>query len=106
MLRREDDCGFLTSNGDQLRAIGGGKAYYSPGTDHIQLPSHEAFTGPEAWAATALHELGHWTGHRSRLNRDLSGRFGSAAYAQEELAQSTQQPNGDSPALKESLHSQ
>ena len=32
-----------------------------------------------------LHELGHWTGHPKRLNRDLSGRFGSGAYAQEEL---------------------
>jgi antirestriction protein ArdC len=33
----------------------------------------------------ALHELGHWTGHKTRLDRDLSGRFGSGAYAQEEL---------------------
>ncbi len=65
--------------------IGGPRAYYSPGTDHIQLPPHEAFSGPAAWAATALHELGHWTGHPSRLNRDLRGRFGSGAYAQEEL---------------------
>ncbi|PSJ81243.1 zincin-like metallopeptidase domain-containing protein [Neisseria iguanae] len=35
--------------------------------------------------AVALHELGHWSGHESRLNRDLSGRFGSEAYAREEL---------------------
>ena len=34
--------------------------------------------------ATALHELGHWTGHWTRLNRDLSGRFGSGAYAHED----------------------
>ncbi len=43
------------------------------------------FNGPQEWAATALHELGHWTGHKDRLNRDLSGRFGSGSYAQEEL---------------------
>ncbi len=75
---------ILANSGAVIRT-GGPKAYYSPGTDHIQLPPHEAFTGPEAWAATALHELGHWTGHPSRLNRDLTGRFGSGAYAQEEL---------------------
>jgi antirestriction protein ArdC len=32
-----------------------------------------------------LHELAHWTGHSSRLNRDLQNRFGSSAYAMEEL---------------------
>jgi len=39
----------------------------------------------EEFAATALHELAHWTGHPSRLNRDLQNRFGSSAYAMEEL---------------------
>ena len=34
---------------------------------------------------TALHELGQWTGHGARLGRDQTGRFGSAAYAREEL---------------------
>ena len=34
---------------------------------------------------TALHELGHSTGHAKRLNRDLSGGFGSENYALEEL---------------------
>lgn len=37
------------------------------------------------WYRTKLHELGHWTGHVSRLNRDFSGRFGNSAYAREEL---------------------
>ena len=75
---------ILANSGAVIRT-GGPRAFYSPGTDHIQLPPHEAFTGPAAWSATALHELGHWTGHPSRLARDLSGRFGSGAYAQEEL---------------------
>jgi antirestriction protein ArdC len=75
---------ILTNSGAAVR-IGGGRAFYSPGTDHIQLPPESAFTGPHEWAATALHELGHWSGHPTRLNRDLSGRFGSGAYAQEEL---------------------
>jgi antirestriction protein ArdC len=75
---------ILRNSGAQVR-IGGGRAFYSPGTDHIQLPPESAFRGPPQWAATALHELAHWTGHKSRLDRDLSGRFGSSAYAQEEL---------------------
>jgi antirestriction protein ArdC len=75
---------ILRNSGATLRT-GGDKAFYSPNTDHIQLPPHEAFKGPEAWAATALHELGHWTGAPHRLNRDLTGRFGSSAYAMEEL---------------------
>jgi antirestriction protein ArdC len=75
---------ILKNSGAQIR-IGGGRAFYSPGTDHIQLPPENAFHGPHEWAATALHELGHWTGHKSRLGRDLSGGFGSSTYAQEEL---------------------
>ena len=75
---------ILKNSGATLR-IGGGRAFYSPSTDHIQLPPENAFTGPSEWAAVALHEFGHWTGHAKRLNRDLTGRFGSGAYAQEGL---------------------
>lgn len=64
---------------------GGDRAFYSPATDYIQMPPRAAFESPEAHAATALHELGHWSGAPSRLARDLSGRFGSHAYSQEEL---------------------
>jgi antirestriction protein ArdC len=42
-------------------------------------------TNEEAHDATTLHELGHWSGHKSRLNRDLAGRFGTRSYAAEEL---------------------
>jgi antirestriction protein ArdC len=64
---RPEAARIILDNSQAAIRIGGGKAYYSPGTDHIQLPPHEAFTGPQAWAATALHELGHWRGHCSRL---------------------------------------
>ena len=76
---------LIMGNSGAVLRTGGGRAFYSPATDHIQLPPESAFNGPHEWAATALHELGHWTGHKSRLDRDLSGRFGSASYAQEEL---------------------
>lgn len=49
------------------------------------MPVAQAFGSAEGWSATALHELGHATDHPSRLNRDLRGRFGSQAYAMEEL---------------------
>lgn len=51
----------------------------------ITVPPPHAYYEPINWHRTALHELGHATGHRSRLNRDLSGSFGSRKYAFEEL---------------------
>lgn len=75
---------ILDASGVPVR-VGGDRAFYAPGSDHIQMPIAAAFRSPEGWAATALHELGHATGHPSRLNRDLGGRFGSRAYAMEEL---------------------
>ncbi len=75
---------ILRNSGADIR-IGGERAFYSPGTDHIQLPPEAAFASAEGWSATALHELDHWTGSKKRLNRDLTGRFGSLEYAREEL---------------------
>lgn len=60
-------------------------AYYSPANDRIHLPARDQFKSAAAYYSTALHELGHWTGHHSRLNRDLSHPFGSPGYAREEL---------------------
>jgi antirestriction protein ArdC len=65
--------------------IGGDRAFYSPVHDFIQVPRPEAYFEPINWHRTAVHELGHWTGHVSRLGRALSGTFGSAPYAKEEL---------------------
>jgi antirestriction protein ArdC len=65
--------------------IGGERAFYSPTHDFIQVPRPDSYFEPINWHRTALHELGHWSGHPSRLGRDLSGSFGSALYAKEEL---------------------
>lgn len=66
--------------------IGGSRACYSPSHDWIQFPMRAAFKSPGHYAATMLHELGHWTGHKSRLDRELhKGRFGNPEYAAEEL---------------------
>jgi len=82
---RPEAADIIMKNSGAVIRIGGDRAFYSPSTDHIQLPPESAFNGPAEYATTELHELGHWTGHPSRLNRPLQNRFGSAAYAMEEL---------------------
>ena len=61
------------------------KMFYRPSTDTIHLPDPVQFRTAEDYYATAFHEIGHWTGHASRLDRDLSHPFGSEGYAKEEL---------------------
>lgn len=61
------------------------RAFYRPTTDSIHLPDKSQFPDASHYYATALHELGHWTGHSSRLDRDLIHPFGSEGYAREEL---------------------
>ncbi|EKT0455031.1 DUF1738 domain-containing protein [Campylobacter jejuni] len=63
----------------------GNRAFYNATNDTITLPPKENFISESAYYATALHELGHWSGHESRLNRDLNNPFGSKEYAKEEL---------------------
>jgi antirestriction protein ArdC len=64
---------------------GGNRAFYAPTPDHIVVPSVDAFQSPEAYDATLAHELVHWTGHKSRCDRQFGRRFGDDAYAFEEL---------------------
>jgi len=64
---------------------GGNRACYIPSIDTINLPEYDAFKSAEGYYSTTFHELAHWTGHGSRLDRDFSGRFGDEAYAFEEL---------------------
>jgi len=60
-------------------------AFYMPSLDKICLPERERFTSSANYYATALHEVMHWTGHESRLDRKFGKRFGDDAYAFEEL---------------------
>jgi antirestriction protein ArdC len=75
---------FLASSGAVIRE-GQGEAHYAPGADFISLPAFAAFKGADHFYGVGFHELTHWTGHKARLDRDLKGRFGQAAYAAEEL---------------------
>lgn len=64
---------------------GGNRAGYSPLFDIVTLPEPETFESAAHYYATSLHEHAHWSGHKKRLDRDLSGRFGDESYAAEEL---------------------
>lgn len=85
MERHDQAEAILANSGARIRHQNGDRAYYSPGTDQITLPETHQFKSPDAYYSTALHELGHWTGHPTRLDRDLSNPFGSEGYAKEEL---------------------
>jgi antirestriction protein ArdC len=65
--------------------IGGNRAFYVPSQDFIQVPPQPAFHEQINYYRTCFHELGHWTGHKSRLDRDLRHSKGSKPYAHEEL---------------------
>jgi antirestriction protein ArdC len=65
---------FLHSTGADIRE-GHGEAYYAPSCDFISMPAFEAFKGTDHFYNVVFHELTHWTGHRSRLDRDLKKRF-------------------------------
>ena len=82
--RNADAQDFITVTGADFRE-GQGEPYYAAGRDFISMPSFEAFKDADCFYATSFHELGHWSGHKSRLDRDLTNRFGNRAYAAEEL---------------------
>jgi antirestriction protein ArdC len=65
--------------------FGGDEAYYMPSGDYVQVPPYHQFRDDIGFYAVLLHEGAHASGAPHRLNRDLSGRFGSEAYAMEEM---------------------
>lgn len=75
---------FFSQTGAVIQQ-GGNRAAYTPGLDMIKMPPFAAFCDPLAYYSTLAHEVIHWTGAKSRCDRDLKGRFGSEQYAAEEL---------------------
>ena len=82
--REQDLDAFFAAIPAELRHLGD-QAYYEPLADRVTMPPAHLFTGFDHYYATLAHELSHWTGHASRLDRNLRNRFGTAAYAAEEL---------------------
>jgi antirestriction protein ArdC len=83
--RRPEATDIILRNSKAVIKFGGDRAFYSPSLDFIQLPPSSSFESPEALRACALHELAHWSAGKDRLDRDLTGRFGSTGYCLEEL---------------------
>ena len=75
---------ILENSGAKIFHDQADRNFYRPATDEIHLTPKSSFDSPDKYYATALHELGHWTGHKTRLDRTF-GPYGSATYAKEEL---------------------
>ena len=75
---------LIAATGADFR-IGGDQAFYVPSEDFIRIPIQTAYADQINYYLTAFHELGHWTGHKTRLDRNLTTKFGTADYAREEL---------------------
>ena len=79
----------IHESGIHVAHVRGDRAFYNMHTDKVTLPEREQFATANGYYQTALHELGHATGHPDRMNRDTlkngAGSFGSVEYAREEL---------------------
>jgi len=80
----------IKASGVPVKHVQGDRAYYSLGSDRVVLPEKSQFPSADHYYQTALHELGHASGHPDRLNRDtlqqgLNDGFASESYAREEL---------------------
>lgn len=75
---------LIAATGADFRT-GGDRAFYVPSQDFIRVPPQPAFRDQINYYRTCFHELSHWTGHLSRLNRQQSGDYGSKTYGREEL---------------------
>ena len=68
-------------------------AFYSPLGDYVQVPHRTQYTNTAEYYSTLFHELGHSTGHSTRLNRFTGSAkfasFGSEDYSREELVAET-----------------
>lgn len=84
-VERMERCDALLKATGAVIEYGSAQPHYSPRSDKIGLPYPERFISRDAFYAVAMHELAHWSGAPHRLNRDLSGAFGSESYAREEM---------------------
>ena len=79
----------IQESGIHVAHVRGDRAFYNLQTDKVTLPEREQFASANGYYQTALHELGHATGHPDRMDRDTlragAGKFGSVEYAREEL---------------------
>lgn len=87
--QRIERCEQLVKDSGAVVVLGANGPHYAPRADKIGMPYPERFVSSEAYYAALTHELAHWTGHETRLARDLTGAFGSESYAREEMVAET-----------------
>jgi len=85
LLERIEQGDVFFKNVGAVVRHGGNQAYYSPASDHIQMPPFQAFREAVSYYSTLAHEHTHWTANAARCDRQLGKRFGDNAYAAEEL---------------------
>lgn len=76
---------FIADSGAKIHIKASNRAFYNPREDAITLPLRSQFKSETFFYETALHELGHWTGAKHRLNRESLNNSGKEHYAFEEL---------------------
>jgi len=76
---------LVKNTGADIEHVRGDRAFYSPLSDRIRMPERSQFKTSDRYYSTLLHELGHWTGHKERLDRSIMNTFGTEDYAREEL---------------------
>ena len=76
---------IVENSGAEIDHINQNQAFYMPSLDKIVMPKKEQFTDDSGYYGTMFHELVHWTGHSSRLDRKFGARKGNDNYAKEEL---------------------
>lgn len=84
LVKHSESEALIRRTGADVRN-GGNKAFFSTQYDFVQVPPLASFGDPLDYYRTAFHELGHWTGHKSRLDRTFGARHGDSVYAREEL---------------------
>lgn len=84
-LERSERAESFFSDTGAAVSHGGNRAFYMPGQDRVQMPPFESFRDSLSYYAILAHEVTHWTGDESRLDRNIRNRFGTEAYAVEEL---------------------
>lgn len=84
-LSPEEKAAKIIADSGAVIIEGGKEAYYDKQRDAIFLPERSAFQNDTKYYQSAIHQLAHWTGHESRQNRPMEGKFGSLEYAREEL---------------------
>jgi antirestriction protein ArdC len=76
---------IVENSGAEINHVNQDKAFYMPSQDMICMPEKAQFKDDSGYYGTMFHELVHWTGHSSRLDRKFGTRKGNDNYAKEEL---------------------